>query len=786
MNLRTISVRFNGPRPTVKKCRFLAMRGAVTLLVALIGMQPTLAAEANWSALNARMAPDANKRCTASKAAVVVHSDFKQVQSKTGGCVVGSRYMAGVLASSEFALDQVAIAKAYLAPPPDLSKFIAEDAKAIGLPFRYAVEVRTPGLNFDSSDSSALTTLPDGRKLWRKLVYSAGAQSIDFAFAQLSLPAGAELFITSADRQQIRGPIRAADLQADGRYYSAFVLGDSAVLELTMTAAAMSQTSLAVHNLAHAYRDLRSAQSPAKSGSCNVDTVCPLGDQFRDQIDSVGHYTFRKDGTGFVCTGTLIANTRRDTTPNFLTANHCIDSEAVADTVVAYWNFQSSVCRTPGSSSSGSPLSNSIATHTQSGAQLLATSPTTDFTLLRLDSAVPQASGPYWSGWDADGAPPNYVVGIHHPQGHAKRIADSTGSVAASAYLGEPGSGSGFWRVPFWTNGTTEGGSSGSALFNQNRRIIGQLFGGFASCSNNAADYYGRISLSWNGDGTSGSRLRDWLDPINAGNTSLDGNRGTTTVPGGAVDEPSASGVPLPIPNPPNPSCPAGYFVSLVTDGPGAGLTPGTFGLAFTMDQPGTRLLDGGLNFGGLLDVGQAGFAGVNFANSANENQLLNLSLLGNPSNSATGLLPVRVQIMRQTGTTSEVVFEGTGDLSLATASGATLEVPPGFYAATVSPEGFPASAAGGAPEGQFFFELTTSFVNRPGGGFQGGAVVGGYHAVHPFGGVSSFAAVCLGTQHSGSVSVLSAPTYGAAGARDLRVSILDSQQQPVIVVPAN
>jgi len=64
--------------------------------------------------------------------------------------------------------------------------------------------------------------------------------------------------------------------------------------------------------------------------------------------------------------------------------------------------------------------------------------------------------------------------------------------------------------------------------------------------------------------------------------------------------------------------------------------------------------------------------------------------------------------------------------------------------------------------------------------------VVGGYHAVHPFGGVSSFAAVCLGTQHSGSVSVLSAPTYGAAGARDLRVSILDSQQQPVIVVPAN
>ena len=45
-------------------------------------------------------------------------------------------------------------------------------------------------------------------------------------------------------------------------------------------------------------------------------------------------------------------------------------------------------------------------------------------------------------------------------------------------------------------NTTTEPGSSGS-LFDENHRIIGQLWGGGASCSNlNSPDYYGRVSNS--------------------------------------------------------------------------------------------------------------------------------------------------------------------------------------------------------------------------------------------------------------------------------------------------
>ncbi len=67
------------------------------------------------------------------------------------------------------------------------------------------------------------------------------------------------------------------------------------------------------------------------------------------------------------------------------------------------------------------------------------------------------------------------------------------------------------WRV-IWNSGTTEGGSSGSPLFNQDHRIVGQLYGGNASCSNTSGhDNYGRFNISWN------RGLSDFLDPNNTG-----------------------------------------------------------------------------------------------------------------------------------------------------------------------------------------------------------------------------------------------------------------------------
>ena len=74
----------------------------------------------------------------------------------------------------------------------------------------------------------------------------------------------------------------------------------------------------------------------------------------------------------------------------------------------------------------------------------------------------------------------------------------------------------------YWTStingfGVTEGGSSGSPIFDQNKRVVGQLSGGSSSCFNtNYSDLYGKMSENWNNNGNNnGSQLAPWLDPIN-------------------------------------------------------------------------------------------------------------------------------------------------------------------------------------------------------------------------------------------------------------------------------
>ena len=43
-----------------------------------------------------------------------------------------------------------------------------------------------------------------------------------------------------------------------------------------------------------------------------------------------------------------------------------------------------------------------------------------------------------------------------------------------------------------------------------------------AACGNDLADWYGKFSVSWEGEGTPETSLRYWLDPDNLGVTAID------------------------------------------------------------------------------------------------------------------------------------------------------------------------------------------------------------------------------------------------------------------------
>ncbi|MCW8878112.1 MAG: pre-peptidase C-terminal domain-containing protein [Kangiellaceae bacterium] len=260
------------------------------------------------------------------------------------------------------------------------------------------------------------------------------------------------------------------------------------------------------------------------SGSCNVDVICSEGDGWRDQIRSAA--AISTGGSGF-CSGGALNNTSNDGRGFFLTAYHCGITSSNAPSLVTYWNFENSYCRDPGSSDSGSAGDGTL-TQFNTGAIFRAAYSPSDMTLVELDDPFDPAHNVYLAGWNAGNTASSSAVAIHHPSVDEKRISFENDATAITSYGGSSSPGdSTHIRVIDWDLGTTEPGSSGSHLFDQNKRVIGQLHGGGAACGNNSSDWYGWLNSSWSGGGTNSTRLSNWLDPNSTGQIAIDGMNAT-------------------------------------------------------------------------------------------------------------------------------------------------------------------------------------------------------------------------------------------------------------------
>lgn len=412
-------------------------------------------------------------------------------------------------------------------PRVDVKRLQAEDVKRAAnreVPrFAYAHQVRiSPATSGTWEDVDADTVV------WRTRVKSPGALSLNFGFSRYRMPEGGRLMVYTPvlkagdTNGELLRTFTASDNSAWGELWTPIVPGEEAVIEVVLPRAQKDALQLELTSINHDYvgfSRLAKDGVPDKgvSGSCNIDVVCPEGDPYRDQIRSSGAYS--RNGTMY-CSGSLVNNTANDRKMYFLTAHHCgMTTASAAASIVVYWNYQNSTCRAPGSAASGANGDGSLAQF-QSGSVVRATSSASDFTLLELNTAANPAFNLYWSGWDRRDQTFPGAVAIHHPRVAEKRITFSDSTVLISGYLTPNGT---THLHPYWRPGgagTTEGGSSGSPLYSLEKRVIGQLHGGYASCSTvgeNHSDYYGRVFTSWTGGGSSASRLSDWLAPASTG-----------------------------------------------------------------------------------------------------------------------------------------------------------------------------------------------------------------------------------------------------------------------------
>jgi lysyl endopeptidase len=359
---------------------------------------------------------------------------------------------------------------------------------------------------------------------WRARVSSNGALGLGLEFSKFALPAGAALWIYDEAGQLVQGPYTQADQTPEGKLWTAIVPGSSAVLELQVPSAQRDAVQLQLGNVDHAFLDMTKAATvvAAKSGSCNVDMVCPDGDSWRAQGRAVAMISI---GNKYVCGGQLLNNARQNKDPLFITANHCEIGQTAstpASSVVFYWNYQTSTC---GGTPDGSLSEN------QSGSTLIAADTGSDFTLLRLLKTPASAYNVYYSGWDVGSAIPQSGVAIHHPQGDEKRISTYTSPASrATVCLDDSSSSSSSctrkvqtWQIN-WARGTTEEGSSGGGLWNQSHRLVGVLSGGDSSCTDTSGnDYFARLEVAYTANSAASGQLKAWLDPDSVGISSLDG-----------------------------------------------------------------------------------------------------------------------------------------------------------------------------------------------------------------------------------------------------------------------
>lgn len=427
----------------------------------------------------------------------------------------------------------------------DVNALIREDLEqeTMGVPLRAAISIPE---NISLMQRGEWATLSNGQQILRYTIHAPGAIATLLTYEDFYIPEGGKLFIYNADQTQVLGAYTSRTNPSGGSFSTQLLSGDEFTLEYVspykadenIFVAAEHQPRINISGIGYGYNymetyDTRPQFRAGESGKCMVDINCEEGDDWQVIKTGVAKSLTRiggEKGGWYLCSGTLINNTSEDLTPFFLTASHCFtDNKGIdvnaEDLLVAqyYFDYEYDTC--------GSLVVRSDV-KTLIGSEMLVRIPiegASDGALLKLET---QPNWPvYFNGWDRTNVPMTSGVGIHHPQGDVKKISTVTTPAVDASWAGSDGSRgaeNAHWNVYFseTKNGysVTEGGSSGSPLFNQHGLVVGTLSGGSSTCTTpNGRNLYGKLYYHWDQVNDLDLQMAAYLDKGATGATTLEG-----------------------------------------------------------------------------------------------------------------------------------------------------------------------------------------------------------------------------------------------------------------------
>jgi hypothetical protein len=376
-------------------------------------------------------------------------------------------------------------------------------------------------INLSIHNSGLWFVQGDSMFVWRVMVESSGANATGVVFKEFQLSETAAINIYNKKAEHFIGEFNFNNNNDLNILSCQLISGDALIIEFIEKVADINdiKSSFIIDEIIHITEsglDFFNEKNFGNAGPCHVNINCKEGDNWQNQKRGIARMLMRVGASYYWCSGSLINNELNNGEPLFLTAAHCGKNATAEDYGLwqFYFNFERPAC-----DNIGNPSYNVLF-----GSVLLAQAALlngSDFKIIKLIQNPPPSYNVYFNGWNRLDIASDSGVGIHHPSGDTKKVSTYNETLISASPIisGQQMAENSAWRIK-WSQtengwGVTQGGSSGSPLFNEDGLIIGTLSGGSSGCSTTSfPDFYGKMSYHWDMNGNfSFARLKHFLDP---------------------------------------------------------------------------------------------------------------------------------------------------------------------------------------------------------------------------------------------------------------------------------